>query len=165
MMQSRPRLSLVVPVFNEERCTQDDLVTVPAYLDAQPYSAEIIVVDDGSHDRTAEIVAAFAGAHTGVRLIRNDHRGKACAVRTGVFEAGGDYVVFTDAGLATPIHQIGKLLVALDMGNDVAIASLEGCGTRRLGEPWTRHFMGRHKDTQCGCKGFRRRAAPSRCGP
>ena len=172
LMQSRPHLSLVVPVFNEERCIQANLQVMLSYLGAQPYPAELIVVDDGSRDHTAEMVAAFAATHSSVRLIRNDHRGKAYAVRTGVLAAGGDYVAFTDADLATPIHQTGKLLAALDMGNDVAIGSREGYGARRLGEPWPRHFMGRvfnlavrvlimgqHKDTQCGFKGFTHQAA------
>jgi len=171
-MQSKPHLSLMVPVFNEERCIQANLQIILSYLDTQPYSAELIVVDDGSRDRSAEIIAGIAATHPNVRLIRNEHRGKAYAVRTGVLAASGNYVVFTDADLATPIHQLGKLLTALDMGNDVVIGSREGYGARRLGEPWTRHFMGRifnlavrllvmgqHKDTQCGFKGFTRQAA------
>ncbi|MGQ9555888.1 MAG: dolichyl-phosphate beta-glucosyltransferase [Anaerolineae bacterium] len=171
-MQSRPHLSLVIPVFNEERCIQANLQTVLTYLDTQPYSAELIAVDDGSHDRSADMITIVADTHPNVRLIRNEHRGKAYAVRTGVLAASGDYIVFTDADLATPIHQLDKLLAALDMGNEVAIGSREGYGARRLGEPWTRHFMGRvfnlavrlllmgqHKDTQCGFKGFTRQAA------
>ncbi len=171
-MNSRPHLSIVIPVYNEQRCIEDNLREVLAYLEAQPYPSEVIVVDDGSRDDTAALVESLAGKHDALRLIRNDHRGKAFAVRTGVLQAAGEYVLFADADLATPIHQTEKILSALESGHDVAIGSREGYGARRIGEPWTRHFMGRvfnlvvrlmvmgqHKDTQCGFKGFSQAAA------
>jgi glycosyltransferase involved in cell wall biosynthesis len=175
-MPAEPRLSLVIPVYNEARVIQANLQTVLSYLQSQPYKSEVVVVDDGSTDNTAALVAPLAEAgtdgHTELRLIRNDHRGKAFAVRTGVLAARGQAVIFADADLATPVHQAGKLLDALSSGYDVAIGSREGYGARRIGEPWLRHFMGRvfnlivravmlwgYQDTQCGFKGFTRAAA------
>jgi dolichyl-phosphate beta-glucosyltransferase len=167
-----PHLSLVVPVYNEARCIERNLQTIAGYLAAQPYRSEVIIVDDGSADDTAAIVEHVTAATASVHLVRNEHRGKAFAVRTGVLRAAGDYVLFADADLATPIDQTAKLLEALESGHDVAIGSREGYGARRYDEPWVRHFMGRvfnlvvrlmvmgqHKDTQCGFKAFSRRAA------
>jgi len=166
-MESSPHLSVVVPVYNEKHRIEANLNAICAYLEAQPYSSELIVVDDGSEDSTAAIVERMANAHADLHLIRNDHRGKAFAVRTGVLSARGEYIVFTDADLATPIHQLPKLLDALEHGADVAIGSREGYGAKRIGEPQLRHLMGRvfnflvrvlilgqHQDTQCGFKGF-----------
>ncbi len=171
-MESRPHLSVVIPVYNEERCIADNLRGVLAYLAEQSYSSEVIVVDDGSRDSTAALVDEVALGNPALRLIRNDHRGKAFAVRTGVLAAEGQNVLFADADMATPIHQTAKLLAALESGYDVAIGSREGYGARRYNEPWTRHFMGRvfnlvvrvlvmgqHRDTQCGFKAFTRAAA------
>ena len=171
-MQSRPHLSLVVPVYNEQRCIRQNLQTVLAYLDAQSFPSEVVVVDDGSADQTAAIVEELALTRPSLRLIRNHHHGKAFTVRTGVLAASGDFVLFADADLATPIHQTAKLLAAVEDGSDVAIGSREGYGARRVGEPWLRHFMGRvfnlvvrlfvmggHKDTQCGFKAFTQAAA------
>jgi len=139
------------------------------YLARQDYESEVIVVDDGSEDKTAAIVEEFQASHPNLRLIRNDHRGKGYAVRTGVLAARGRYIVFSDADLATPIDELPKLLGPLREGYDIAIGSREGIGARRYGEPWYRHLMGRvfnllvrflvvghYQDTQCGFKGFRR---------
>lgn len=171
-MPPRPHLSLVVPVYNEQKCIEENLRTIYRYLEAQPYSAEVVVVDDGSSDDTADLVEQAAAERPSLRLIRNDHRGKAYAVRTGVLASEGDHVLFADADLATPVHQTDKMLAALTDGYDVAIGSREGYGARRYGEPWTRHFMGRvfnlvvrllimgqHNDTQCGFKAFTRPVA------
>ncbi len=141
------------------------------YLGKQDYSWEIIVVDDGSEDRTAAIVEDFQSRAPNLRLIRNNHRGKGYAVRTGVLASRGQYIVFSDADLATPIEELPRLLGPLQEGYDVAIGSREGLGARRYGEPWHRHLMGRifnllvrllvvghYQDTQCGFKGFRREA-------
>lgn len=165
-------LSLVFPVYNEAKCIEQNLETALGFTAAQPYSSEVIVVDDGSSDESAAIVERLAASEPSLRLLRNDHRGKAYAVRTGVLAARGDYVIFADADLATPIHQVTKMLAAFEAGCDVAIGSREGYGAQRFDEPWLRHFMGRvfslvvrilvlgqHQDTQCGFKGFTRAAA------
>ncbi|HDN80281.1 MAG: glycosyltransferase family 2 protein [Chloroflexi bacterium] len=164
-------LSLVIPAYNEEKRLPGTLEKVLDYLARQDYTSEVIVVDDGSEDGTPSVVESFQKSHPNLRLIRNDHRGKGYAVRTGVLAAQGRYIVFSDADLATPIEELPKLLEPLQSGYDVAIGSREGLGARRYGEPWHRHLMGRvfnflvrllvvghYQDTQCGFKGFRREA-------
>jgi glycosyltransferase involved in cell wall biosynthesis len=143
-----------------------------SYLETKSYSAEVIVVDDGSQDNTADVVGDLAAAHHQVRLVRNPHGGKAHAVRTGMLAAEGEYVLFTDADGATPIEELEKLLPHLEREFDVAIGSREGAGATRHHEPAYRHLMGRVfnlivqslavpgiQDTQCGFKAFRRGAA------
>jgi len=128
----------------------------------------LIVVDDGSRDRTAEIAASFRAAHPNVALIRNDHRGKGYAVRTGVLAARGHIVLFSDADLSTPIEELGVMLPWFERGYGIVIGSREGKGAKRIKEPFYRHIMGRVfnfivrlltvrgiDDTQCGFKLFR----------
>lgn len=169
---SQPHLSVVIPAYNEESRLPETLARVAAYLRKQSYPAELVVVDDGSSDNTAGVVEQFAQTHPEVRLIRNEHRGKGFAVRTGVLRACGEQVLVCDADLATPIEEEQKLSRWLADGYAVAIASREGLGARRIGEPAYRHIMGRvfnfitrmvavggFEDTQCGFKMFRSDAA------
>ena len=171
-LQSEPYLSIVIPSYNEERRLPGTLSKVTAYLQAKGRSAEIWVVDDGSSDHTTAVVEQASAANPMVHLIRNEHRGKAYAVRTGMLAASGQFVLFSDADGATPIEEADKLLPYLEEGADVAIASREGKDARRFDEPWHRHIMGRVfnlivrllavpgiHDTQCGFKAFRRQAA------
>ena len=164
----RPYLSIVIPAYNEERRLPRTLERVFAYMQAKPYTIEVVVVDDGSTDKTASVVEGMLSTHPNLRLIRNDHRGKAYTVRTGVLAARGYYVLFCDADLATPIEEWDKLASHLEAGYDIAIGSREGAGAIRYGEPWYRHLMGRvfnlivrivavghFQDTQCGFKAFR----------
>ncbi|UCC76859.1 MAG: glycosyltransferase family 2 protein [Anaerolineales bacterium] len=170
--ETGPYLSVVVPAYNEEQRLPQTLHNIMTFLRTKTYSAEIIVVDDGSADNTAQAVEEFAASQPIVKLIRNEHRGKAYAVRTGVLAAHGEHVLFTDADGATPIEEVDKLLPYLEGEHDVAIASREGLGARRYNEPAYRHLMGRAfnlivrsvavrgiQDTQCGFKAFRRKAA------
>ena len=167
-----PRLSVVVPAYNEESRLPATLERMLQYLDAQDEPAEIIIVDDGSVDRTVELVRPIANEHPSVCIILNDHRGKGYAVRTGVLAAQGDFILFSDADMATPIEEWEKLRGPLEDRYDVAIGSREGLGAQRLGEPWYRHLMGRvfnylvrfvatsdFQDTQCGFKAFQREVA------
>lgn len=164
-------LSVVVPAYNEERRIAATLRAVIAFLERQSFGWELIVVDDGSSDATAHIVSSFGGDCSRLRLVRNDHRGKGYAVRTGVLQARGEHVLFMDADLAVPPQDWLRLAPWFESGHDVVIGSREGAGARRIGEPHHRHIMGRAfnmlvrlvalpgiQDTQCGFKAFRREA-------
>ncbi len=168
----QPYLSIIVPAYNEERRLPQTLQRLAAYSHSKAWPTEIIVVDDGSSDGTAQVVEEFAANEPAVRVIRNPHRGKAYAVRTGMLAGQGELLLFTDADGATPIEEADKLLPLLESGYAVAIGSREGEGARRFSEPAYRHMMGRAfnllvrmlavpgiQDTQCGFKAFRHDAA------
>jgi glycosyltransferase involved in cell wall biosynthesis len=163
-----PTLSVVIPAYNEERRLPTTLQAILAYLGAQPYTSEVIVVDDGSSDRTATL-----SEHTpGVITLRCDHRGKGFVVRASALAAQGDFILLCDADLAVPIDEWPKLRSYFEQSFDLVIGSREGAGASREGEPWYRHVMGRvfnaiiHivalrgiEDTQCGFKALRREVA------
>ncbi len=165
-------VSLIIPAYNEEQRLPATLAAAEAYLRVRPWSWELIVVDDGSEDRTAAIVRAWHERDPRIRLLAVPHRGKAAAVRSGILAASGRYVFFTDADLSTPIDYLEPALQLLRERWDVVIGSREGAAARRIGEPWHRHAMGRVynwvvqwlllpgiDDTQCGFKGFRHEVA------
>ena len=171
-------LSYVVPAYDEEERLGDSLTKLIAYSAAQPFAVEIVVVDDGSADRTADIATeAIANLPDGVtaKVIQHEvNRGKGAAVRTGALAASSDVVLYLDADLATQPDQTPKLLAALSSGADVAIGSRirpEG-GDMRASQPAWRRVGGRLfaflrrrlllsdiEDTQCGFKAFSRAAA------
>ena len=168
----QPFLSIVIPAYNEERRLPGSLEKVLSFLQTRDYPAEVIVVDDGSTDNTVGIVEGFMARYPFVSIIKNDHRGKGYAVRTGMLAARGTYVLFSDADLATPIGEVDRLLAFLGDGYDIAIGSREGLGAQRINEPGYRHLMGRvfnllvrlmavggFQDTQCGFKCFLDQAA------
>lgn len=148
------------------------LQRVVAFVESQSDPIEVVVVDDGSEDRTAAIVEEFAQQHDFIRLIRNPHGGKGAAIKTGVSQGRGKYLVLSDTDLSVPIEEIVKFLPPALNGYDVAIASREAPGAERIDEPYYRHLMGRVynllvrlaavpgiQDTQCGFKAFRREVA------
>ncbi len=148
------------------------LQRVAAFVQEQPYSVEVIVVDDGSDDATPAIVEGFTRKHPFVKLIRNPHGGKGAAVKTGVAQARGQYLIVSDTDLSVPIEELPKFLPPALDGYDVAIASREVEGAKRIDEPYYRHLMGRVynllvrlvavpgiQDTQCGFKAFRQDVA------
>jgi glycosyltransferase involved in cell wall biosynthesis len=118
-------LSVVIPAYNEESRLPKTLDCIFAYLQARPCRAEVLVVDDGSTDRTSEIVRACERKYPGLRLVSNgENRGKGFSVRHGMLEARGAIALFTDADLSTPIEEADKLLAALrEQGYDAAIGS------------------------------------------
>lgn len=163
-----PFLSIVIPAYNEEQRLPHTLMCISDYLSRHSYRAEIIVVDDGSTDNTVHLAEEWHD----VRVVQCDHRGKGFAVRAGVFDASGEYILLCDADLAVPIEEWEKLLHLLLEGYDVVIGSREGIGARRINEPWYRHMMGRIfniivrsvalggiQDTQCGFKALRQAVA------
>jgi glycosyltransferase involved in cell wall biosynthesis len=146
---------------------------VDGFLREPPrFPVELVLVDDGSNDKTLEIMREFAAGRPEIQVVANAHRGKAFAVRSGMLAARGDVVFFADADLSTPLDESRRLLRALEKGAHVAIGSREGTGARRQDEPFYRHLMGRGfnflvqlmlvpgvRDTQCGFKMFSRQAA------
>ena len=179
-VSATPHLSLIIPVYNSAERLPSSLEELRAFLRAQPYGWELILVDDCSDAPTRAILEAFADSWPNeVRLIRNEeNRGKGDAVTRGMRAAVGSYRVFTDADLAYPATEVGKILAALETGADVAIACRVLAESRYLMSPtffsylYTRHVMSRvfnamvrwtlipHVlDTQAGLKGFTAHAA------
>ena len=144
-----------------------------AYVSAQGWNAEVIVVNDGSRDNTADIVRSFAAKNTALRLLENPgNRGKGYSVRNGMLSARGEIVLFSDADLSSPIEEAPKLFQALEAGADIAIGSRWlRAETQTQRQPLHRQLVGRifnlllrmtlrlkFKDTQCGFKAFKRPA-------
>jgi dolichyl-phosphate beta-glucosyltransferase len=165
-----PHLSVVIPCFNEARKIETDIQAALNYLMSQPYSFELILVDDGSSDGTAAILEKSPGLRA---ICYQPNRGKGHAVRTGMLQATGRYRLFADAGLCVPYSEIEKGLALLEAGADVAIGSRkmaesqiveQPAGYRRIGSSvfglLVRNWMGlRYSDTQCGFKLFTAHAA------
>jgi len=165
--KAKPYLSVVVPAFNEEQRIPSTLDRLVAYLDAQEYSWEVIVVDDGSTDATAAVASEWAVSEPRVRVESIEHTGKGWAVRKGMLAATGHYRFMCDADLAMPIGQLGAFVNRGIEGYDVVVGSRQIEGARRFNESYGRHFRGRlfnwlvrliavrgFQDTQCGFKYF-----------
>lgn len=117
-------LSIVIPAYDEEANLGSTLQDIAAYLKDKNYNYEVIVVDDGSKDKTAEVASSLAKIFENFTLLRNPaNRGKGYAVKKGVFAAQGDLILFMDADNSTRIDQIEKLISAIKSGYDIAIAS------------------------------------------
>lgn len=165
-------LSIIVPAYNEEQRLPKSLPQIIEFVKGQDYPIEIIVVDDGSIDRTAEIVEEFQQEAPFITLLQVEHGGKGHAVKAGMLQANGEFLFLCDSDLSMPIAEVTKFLPPALDGYDVAIASREVEGAHRYNEPAYRHLMGRvfnlivrvlavHgiQDTQAGFKCFRRDAA------
>ena len=168
---SPPKLSIIIPSYNEETRLPATLEKIAAYLKASGRASEVIVVDDGSRDHTADVAASFRGRIPALRVVTNGtNRGKGFSVRHGMLEAAGEFVLFTDADLSSPIEEADKLLAALESGYDVAIGSRAiDRSLIEVHESRFREFAGiifnkivriilrlPFVDTQCGFKAFRR---------
>ena len=164
-----PRLSLVIPAYNEGDRLDATLAETVAFLAALPFSTELIVADDGSTDETRRIAESFASRYSSIRVVSIRHAGKAAALRAGMTAAAGDLIAFTDADLATPLSYISEFVCRAEAGADIVAGSREGANASRIGEPRYRHVMGRVfnrvvqlllipgiDDTQCGFKLFRK---------
>lgn len=168
-----PKFSIVIPAYNESNKIITSLTQVLSFMRNFSESFEIIVVDDGSGDNTAELVEKYELENPEIRLIKNPHKGKGPAVYTGVIRSKGSYIYMADADLSTPIEELKKLYNWIEEHEyDIVIASREGTGADRVNEPFYRHAMGRIfnflvqliilrgiKDSQCGFKLFKAKAA------
>jgi len=175
MAQPDPvHLSVVIPAYNEEPRIEATLTSICAYLRNQPYPSEVIVVDDGSRDRTAGRAAeALRGVERQAILRLPRNKGKGAAVREGVRKAAGEFILVSDADLSTPITEIDKFWPWMDQGYDVVIGSRAIAGADiQIRQSLLRELMGKTfnlfvrglimtgiPDTQCGFKLFRREAA------
>lgn len=158
---------MVIPSYDEmTNLRKGVLEKVQHFLQKKKYSYEVIVVDDGSNDGSAEFVEKFAKENSHFQLIKNPHAGKAGAVTKGMLAAKGEYILFTDMDQATPIEEIDALLPSFEQGYDIVIGSRNN---ERKGSPLIRLFISRANmmlrkiliglptisDTQCGFKVFR----------
>ena len=168
--QRRPLLSLIVPAYNEGRRIGASLAAMSDYLQATGFPYEIIVIDDGSGDATAAVIAEAGARDERLRTIAyTPNRGKGYAVRTGMRAARGEYHMFLDADLSIPIALAADLLRELQAGYDIAIASRwHPLSSEAVRPPPARRVMGsvfrwcvrqlvvsEVRDTQCGCKAYR----------
>lgn len=169
---TEPLLSIIIPAYNEEKRLPGTLETIQGFLSQQDFSAEVLVVENGSSDRTLEIAQEYASRNPGYRALHEEQRGKGRAVRAGMLAAGGRYRFFGDADLSMPISEIPRFLPPNIPDPQVVIGSREAPGAIRYGEPEIRHLSGRVfnslvrwialpglQDTQCGFKLFRADAA------
>lgn len=164
-----PSISVIIPAYNEAERLPRSLKTVQDFLNSKNLSYEIIVVDDGSRDRTAESAKNSLMGIQHLILSNENNRGKGYCVRKGMLAASGKYLLFTDADLSTPIHELDRVLPHLEDGYDIVI------GSRAAKDPavkremlWYREVMGRAynlfaqlilfpgiTDSQCGFKCFK----------
>ena len=169
-----PDLSIIIPAYNEEALIAGTLDGLQTYLSARPERFEIIVVDDGSQDKTAESIQAWQNRNgTDLRLLINQkNMGKGFSIRRGVLESRGRYLIFIDADLPYELYAIDDFLKALRSGCDLAIGSRVLPGSEVKGVPAVRYAAGQVfswmvqtvlfrglPDTQCGFKSFTSAAA------
>lgn len=174
--KTNPHLSLVIPAYNEARRIEFTLEKTISYLNSQPYTWELIVVDDGSNDKTADLAEAFAKDHPHIHIVRVlPNKGKGNALKVGVLQAIGHYVGFMDADYKTDITCTADALKQLDMGIPIVIGSRKMTGTeieqkpklyRRIGSLIFNKYihtllpiLSQYKDTQCGFKFYTHLAA------
>lgn len=175
---TKPYLSVVVPAFNEEERIASTIDSLVGYLSKCSYQWELLVINDGSTDSTAQIVSVISKSDGRVRLIDAPHGGKGTAARNGMVQAAGEWRFLCDADLSMPVDNLGRFFGCPDSvlyigdeapgpQHDVGIGSREAPGARRFNEPRARHIKGRLfncvvkmlalrgiEDTQCGFKLF-----------
>jgi dolichyl-phosphate beta-glucosyltransferase len=168
-------ISIVIPAYNEENRIVATLNKIYNYLKQKQFEFEIIIVDDGSKDKTRQIVENFEKENKEIKLLQHEkNKGKGASVRTGVLIAKGDYILFSDSDLSTPIEELDKLLFWVkEKDYDIAIAS-RGLPDSQIPvpQPWHRRLTGKmfpimvrlivtnqFRDTQCGFKLFKKDAS------
>ncbi len=167
MTESLPYLSIVFPAYNEEQRLLEALEKTLAFVRAQSYPVEIVVVENGSSDGTLEIARSLSVMNPEISVLHLEKAGKGRAVQTGMLAARGQYRFSCDVDLSMPLSEIPRFLPPLTEEMDIVIASREAPGSVRYNEPYYRHFIGRIfnnmvrwmilpklQDTQCGFKCF-----------
>lgn len=168
----RPFLSIIIPAYNEESRLPETLNKVGSFLHEQSYTSEVLVVDNNSTDKTAEIIQDYSDQFSFIRGTFEKDPGKGAAVRCGMKQAQGEFLFMCDADLSMPIEEVNQFLPPQLNDIQIAIASREAPGAIRYDEPQIRHLGGRLmnwliqlfilpglNDTQCGFKCFTREAA------
>lgn len=166
-----PFLSIIIPAHNEQNRLPGTLEKILHFLEQQTFTSEVIVVENGSADRTLEIAHDFAKQYANLRVLQSN-KGKGAAVQHGILSARGEYRFMCDADLSMPVEEILKFIPPKLQDFDIAIASREAKGAVRYNEPSYRHWGGRGinfiiqtlilpglNDTQCGFKCFRAEVA------
>lgn len=166
-----PKISIIIPAYNEECRLPDALKKITAWIQTINFEVEILIVENGSQDKTTEIAESYARDFDNI-VVLHSSKGKGAAVREGMLHGKGEYLFICDADLSMPITEIENFLPAFAAGYNIVIGSREAPGARRYNEPFHRHFMGRvfntivrwlvapgFDDTQCGFKLFQREAA------
>jgi len=167
-----PLLSIIIPAYNEENRLPETLALVHEFIQNQPFETEVLVVENGSQDRTLQIAQEFAATHQGFQAVHETERGKGRAVKRGMLEASGKFRFMCDADFSMPVGEIPRFLPPQLGDYDIAIASREAPGAIRYNEPSYRHLGGRLvnlmirvlalpdlQDTQCGFKCLRAEVA------
>jgi len=167
-----PFLSIIIPAYNEASRLPNTLLQIDAFINTQPYQAEIIVVENGSSDDTLMVARQMMEKVSNLKVLHEEKRGKGWAVRRGMHNARGDYRFICDADLSMPIEELPRFFPPQLQDAAIAIASREAPGAQRFNEPQYRHLIGRVfnglvrllllpglQDTQCGFKCFRADAA------
>lgn len=160
-------LSIIIPAYNEETRLPKTLDAVCSYLSRQDYAYEVIVVENGSQDRTLQIAREYEKKYPFIWAIHEDENGKGLAIRRGMLLAKGHYRFMCDADLSMPIEELSQFLAPENSEADIVIGSREATGAQRFDEPASRHLGGRLvnyaiqllalpglHDTQCGFKLF-----------
>ena len=160
----KPFLSVVIPAYNEEvNLKRGVLNSVSDYLSGKSFLWEVLILDDGSKDKTTEIVSNFIKSHKNFKLFKEPHRGKGGTLLTGIGYSKGDIVLTLDMDQSAPISEFDKFIPEFKKGKDVVIGSRSG----RPGQPFIRKMMAYgfvvlrsiilrlpYKDTQCGFKAY-----------
>lgn len=172
-MEQEILLSLILPAYNEEKRLPECMEKVSSFVASHQEPIEVIIVENGSKDRTYELACEYAAQYPWLSVLKEQTPGKGNAVRRGMLEAHGKYRMFADVDFSMPISEVDHFLPPTLTNYQVAIGSREVKGAVRYNEPVTRHFTGRVfnlivrillglpkiHDTQCGFKSFSAEAA------
>ena len=172
-MEQEILLSLILPAYNEEKRLPECMEKVAKFIKQRGEPIEVLLVENGSHDRTYEMALEYAKKYPWLKVFHEETPGKGNAVRRGMLEGRGKYRMFADVDFSMPIDEISRFIPPELSDYQVAIGSREVKGAVRYNEPATRHFTGRVfnlivrillglpgiHDTQCGFKSFSAEAA------